>query len=428
MGKTDRSKQLYDRARKSLAMGVSTAFRKNVTPVPIYIDHAEGARLFDADGNEWVDYGLAWGPLIVGNTHPKLSEAITDQMARGYTYGVQHSGEIELAEKMTRVIPGVERVIFSNTGSEAVQAALRLARGFTGRQKFIKFEGHYNGWLNNVLVSNHPEPGQFGQTVGDCGGQPQAEYSLTVSCPWNDLDALRVVFKEHEGQIAAVIGEPILVNCGSCMPAEGYLSGMIELCHENGALCIFDEVITGFRIALGGAREYFDLEPDLSTYAKAMAGGFSMSAVGGRAEIFESLVDGRTSHFGTYNGNPICTAAASATIDILSEPGTYDRMHRHGYEIRAAVESAAAAHGQQVVTAGTGTAFHVHFGLEEPPASYRQVMHADQETGERFRGHMISHGIYNLPGGRWYVGAAHSDAELERVIPAIEQSMKSLGS
>lgn len=423
---TTESETLYDRACQSLAMGVSTAFRKNVTPVPMYIERGEGPRFFDVDGNELVDYGLAWGPLILGNNHPTLTKAITDQMAKGYTYGVQHRGEIELAETMVSKLPGVERVIFSNTGTEAVQAALRIARGYTGRDKFIKFEGHYHGWLNNVLVSNHPGPDQLGQTVPDVGGQPQAEYMLTLTCPWNDLDALRAMFEANKGEIAAVIGEPINVNCGSCLPDEGFLQGLIDLCKEYGALSIFDEVITGFRIALGGAREYFNLTPDLSTYAKAMAGGFSMAGVGGKAEVFEALTDGRTSHFGTYNGNPICTAAAKATIDVLSEPGIFDCMHAHGLAIREAIEAAAKDNGVMLVTSGVGTAFHVHFGLTEKPKSWRDVMKADGDIGNRFRAEMLNHGVYNLPGGRWYVGAAHTDKELETVIPAIQASMKAI--
>lgn len=426
MIKTEQSKKLFDRARQSLAGGVSTNFRTNVTPVPMYMERADGAWFFDVDGNEFVDYGLAWGPLIVGNNHPKLTEAITAQLSKAYTFGAQHRGEIELAENMTRVNPGVDRVIFSNSGTEAVQAALRLARGFTGRDIFVKFEGHYHGWLNNVLVSNHPTQEQFGQTVPDCGGQPAAEYSLTLTCPWNDLDALKSLFEEHPGQIAAVIGEPILVNGGSCLPKEGYLQGMIELCREHGALSIFDEVITGFRVALGGAREYFGLQPDLSTYAKAMAGGLSVSAVGGRKEVFDALEDGRTSHFGTYNGNPISLAAANATIEILSEPGIFDRMHAHGLAIREAIETSARKCNQRLVTTGTGTAFHVHFGLETVPSSIRDVMQADQETGDRFRAGMFNRGFYNLPGGRWYVGAAHGEKELERVLPAIRESMAEL--
>lgn len=423
---TEESQQLFERACKTLSNGVSTGFRRNVTPVPMYMDHAEGPYFYDVDGNELIDYGLAWGPLIVGNNHPYLNEAIKRQLGRGYAYGAQHYGEIELAEKMIAAIPGAERVIFSNSGTEAVQAALRLARGYTGREKFIKFEGHYNGWLNNVLVSGHPTPDQFGMTVPDCGGQPAAEFSLTVTCPWNDLDALRAAFTEHRGQIAAVIGEPILVNGGACMPDEGVLAGMIELCREHGAISIFDEVITGFRIALGGAREYFDLQPDLSTYAKAMAGGFTMSAVAGRKEVFEALLDGRTGHFGTYNGNPISVAAAGATIDILSEPGVYDRMHAHGNAIREALEAAARECGQSLVTSGTGVAFFAHFGLDQAPRNIREAMRADQELGDRFRAGMLARGIYNLPGGRWYVGATHSDKELQRVIPAIRESMQAV--
>jgi glutamate-1-semialdehyde 2,1-aminomutase len=421
--KTEKSKALYDRACGSLAMGVSTAFRKNVTPVPLYMERGDGPYFYDVDGNEWIDYGLAWGPLILGNNHPRLTRAIVDQMAKGYTYGAQHSGEIELAEKMVQVIPGVEKVIFSNTGSEAVQAALRMARGYTGREKFIKFEGHYHGWMNNVLVSNHPAPDQFGQTVPDCGGQPEAEYSLTVTCPWNDLNALRDAFTEHRGQIAGVLTEPILINGGSCMPEEGFLAGLIGLCREEGAVSIFDEVITGFRIALGGAREYFELEPDLSVYAKAMAGGFSISAVAGRAAVFETLTDGRASHFGTYNGNPISVAAAIATIEALSEPGTYERIHGHGNRIREAIEEGGRERGHPVVTTGTGAAFHVHFGLREPPRSWRDVLQADAEAGERFRTQNLAQGIYNLPGGRWYVGAKHGDAELEKTVAAVTASL-----
>jgi len=193
--------------------------------------------------------------------------------------------------------------------------------------------------------------------VPDCGGQPEPEYSLTITCPWNDLSALEAAFREHKGQIAAVITEPILVNCGSCMPRDGYLAGLIDLCRAEGTVSIFDEVITGFRIALGGAREYFQLEPDLSIYAKAMAGGFSMAAVASRGEIFDVLSDGRTMHAGTYNGNPICTAASTATIQILSEPGLFERMHAHGDTIRQTIEQAAVKCGHQLVTSGTGTCF-----------------------------------------------------------------------
>ncbi len=426
MLKTDTSQQLYNRSCQSLATGVSTIFRRNVTPVPLYMERGDGPYFYDVEGQQLLDYGLAWGPLIVGNNHPKLNAAIMEQLTKAYTFGYQHQGEIDLAERMCEVIPGVERVIYSNTGTEAVQSALRIARAYTGRDKIIKFEGHYHGWQNNMLVSVHPSQEQLGQTSPSCGGQPADEYSLTVTLPWNDLDALKQAFADHAGQIAAVITEPILVNSGSCMPADGYLAGVIELCRENGAVSIFDEVITGFRIALGGAREYFNLTPDLSIYAKAMAGGFSMSAIGGSVEVLDVLNDGRTTHAGTYNGNPICTAAAKATIDILAEPGTHDHMHAHGYAIREAIEKAGKDNGIQLVTSGVGSAFSVHIGLTEPPRKWTDVMKADGDTYNRFRAAMRQRHILNLPEGRWYVGATHTDKELDIALPAIRASMKEI--
>lgn len=427
MFSTKQSKALYDRACRSLATGVSTVFRRKVTPVPLYIDRACGPYYYDADGHELLDYTLAWGPLILGNNHPKLNEAITRQLSKGYTYGAQHRGEIELAELMVKVLPGVDRVIFSNTGTEAVQSALRLARAYTGRDKIIKFEGHYHGWVNNVLVSNHPTADQLGRTSPGCGGQPPAEYSQTIALPWNDLEALEQAFAAHPDEIACVITEPVLINAGSCMPANGYLQGLIDLCKQHGAVSVFDEVITGFRIALGGARQHYKLEPDLSTYAKALAGGFPIAAVGGRAEIFDVLDDGRTIHAGTYNGNPICVAAAIVTIEVLCQPQIFEQMHRHGDAIREAIGEAAVEGGHQLVTSGTGTAFTVHFGLDEPPRAWTDVMKADPVVYQRFRGQMLEHQIQLLPDGRWYVGVTHSDKELEKVIPAIRQSMKGIG-
>lgn len=426
MLKTDVSKQLYEQACQSLATGVSTAFRKNVTPVPLYMQRGEGPYFFDVEGQKLLDYGLAWGPLIVGNNHPRLNAAIMEQLSKAYTFGYQHQGEIDLAKRMCDAVPGVERVIYSNTGTEAVQAALRIARAYTGRKKIIKFEGHYHGWMNNMLVSVHPSEEQLGATSATCGGQPADEFSLIITLPWNDLDPLKQALADHAGEVAAVISEPILVNSGSCLPQDGFLAGLVELCREHGAVSIFDEVITGFRLALGGAREYFGVTPDLSVYAKAMAGGFSMSAVGGKADVLSVLEDGRTTHAGTYNGNPICTAAAIATIDILSEPGTFDRMHAHGYAIREAIEKAAKDNGVQLVTSGVGSAFSVHIGLTEPPRKWNDVMRSDGDAYTRFRTAMRERHVLNLPEGRWYVGASHTDTELDVVIPAIQESMKEI--
>lgn len=422
----ERSQALHDRASRSLILGVSTAFRRKVTRVPLYMERADGPYHYDVEGHQLLDYTLAWGPLILGNNHAGLNEAIQKQLGLGYTYGAQHQGEIDLAELMVKVLPGVDKVLFSNTGSEAVQSALRLARAYTGRTKVIKFEGHYHGWMNNVLVSVHTTPEELGTTAPGTGGQPDTEYADIIAVPWNDLAALGKALDESKDEIACVITEPINVNSGSCLPDEGYLAGLLDLCRRHGAVSIFDEVITGFRVALGGAREYYGLEPDLSVYAKAMAGGFSMAAVGGRQDVFQVLVDGRTMHAGTYNGNPICTAGAIATITALSEEGTFDRMHAHGYAIRKAIEEAAAEAGQVLATTGTGTCFSAHFGLEAPPRCWADVMKADSDKYDAFRAQMLERCVQLLPEGRWYVGAAHGDAELEKVVPAIRESMKAI--
>ena len=420
------SADLLGRSQAALAMGVSSGMRRAGAPAPLFFERGEGPYYFDADGHRLLDYTLAWGPLILGNGHPAVIAAVTDQLARGFAFGAQHRGEIELAELMCSVLPGVERVIFSNTGSEAVQAALRLARAFTGRPLFVKFEGHYHGWFNNVLVSYRPKADEAIVPLPTCGGQPPHEFADTLVLPWNDLPALEEAFARHPGQIAAVLTEPLLANSGSCEAEPGFLQGVIDLCRREGAVSVFDEVITGFRLALGGAREYFGLRPDLSVYAKAMAAGFALSAVGGRKEMFDVLMDGRTIHAGTYNGNPVNLAAGVATIRTLAQPGTFDRMHAHGRAVRARIERAAAARGIAVVTSGSGPVFSVHFGLTAPPRNYRDTLAADAGRYAAFRLGLLERGVYVLPDGRWYVGAVHGDAELDLVCAAIDAAIDAL--
>lgn len=420
---TDNSAALYERACRSLATGVSSSLRRNVTPVPLFFERGEGPYFYDVDGHELLDYTLGWGPLILGSNHPALNAAVTRQLGRAYAFGAQHAGEAELAELIVASVPGVEQVIFSNTGTEAVQAALRIARARTGRAKVGKFEGHYHGWLNNVLVSYRPRGDDPLAAEPTTGGQPASEYADTVVLPWNDLAALEKAFERYPGEVAAVLTEPLLANSGCVMPREGYLAGLIDLCRRHGAVSIFDEVITGFRLALGGAREFFQLAPDLSVYGKALAGGFAMSAVGGGREMFDVLRDGRTIHAGTYNGNCINVAAAIATIKVLREPGTFERMHAHGAAIRAAIERGARECGQKLVTSGAGTVFGVHFGVDHPPQDYRQSTRSDVTAYGRFRAALLARGVHLLPDGRWYVGAAHGERELSKVTAALRDSM-----
>jgi glutamate-1-semialdehyde 2,1-aminomutase len=420
------SQALHARSSESLAMGVSSGMRRSAMPCPLFFDRGEGAWYFDVDGHKLLDYTLAWGPLILGNGHPAVVAAVTEQLSRAFAFGAQHRGEIELAELMKAVVPGIDRVIFSNTGSEAVQAALRLARAFTGRPLFVKFEGHYHGWFNNVLVSYRPRAADPVAPLPACGGQPPHEFADTIVVPWNDVPALERAFAEHPGQIAAVLTEPMLANSGSCMPDPGYLEAVIDICRRHGAVSVFDEVITGFRLALGGAREFYGLRPDLSIYAKAMAAGFCLSAVAGRRDVFGVLDDGRTIHAGTYNGNPINLAAATATIRTLAIPGTFERMHAHGDAIRERIESVAAECGIPLTTTGVGTVFSVHFGLSSPPRDYRQTLDASPTRYAEFRLALLARGVHVLPDGRWYVGAVHGDAELAHTLDAVAVALRSI--
>ena len=420
---SEQSDILYKQACRTLATGVSSAMRRNVTETPLYFERGEGPYFYDVDGHRLLDYTLGWGPLIAGNNHPQITSAVSNQLKNAYAFGAQHRGEIALAQRMVDVLPGVDQVIFSNTGTEAVQAALRIARTTTGRDRFVKFEGHYHGWLNNVLVSYRPK-GQSNVTAErTCGGQPKSEFADTIVLPWNDLEALEDVFQRYPGEIACVICEPILANSGSCLPQDGYLQGVIDLCQRHGALSIFDEVITGFRIALGGAREYFDVTPDLSVYGKALAGGFSLAAVGGHRELFDVLRDGRTTPAGTYNGSPVNIAAAIATLDILCQPHQFESMHEHGKSIRTCIENTARNRGQDVVTSGVGTVFNVHFGVTTPPRNYRDTLKTNMETYGLFRNSLLEHDVYTLPDGRWYIGAVHTDKELSLVTDAVAESM-----
>lgn len=419
------SEQLYKEACGVIPCGVSSSMRKNVQPLQFF-ERADGPYFFDVDGNRFLDYTLAWGPLIAGSNHLVINKAVTEQLQKSYTLGAQHPLEVTLAKRLVEVLPGVEQVAFSNTGSEAVQSAIRIARAYTGRTKIVKFEGHYHGWLNNVLVSYKPQAAQLGSPAPGCGGQPVSEFGETLVLPWNNLSALKSLLAERGHEIACVITEPVLANSGCCMPLEGFLEGVMDSCREHGAVSIFDEVITGFRLALGGAREYFGLQPDISVYAKAIAGGFTMAALGGRREIFDVLREGKTIHAGTYNGASINLAAALATIGLLSERGRYDHLHAYGHALRECLQQAADKAGVTMVTSGTGSVFSIHFGLRQTPLNYEETLQADTAMFARFRGLMLEEGILLLPDGRWYVGITHGAEELAATRGAIERTFAKL--
>ena len=423
--KLDESRRLLGHARTFLAGGVSTVMRADAKPVPLYFDRGRGPYLVDVDGNEYLDYTLAFGPTILGHSHPAVVAAVTEQVARGQTYGAQHRLEPAVAETIHELVPCAEMVVFSTTGTEAVQIALRLARAATGRRRFVKFEGHYHGWLDNVLVSYRGSEEQLGPrdapTPVTAGlGQLEQAAREGVVLPWNDLDLLDETLRRHGGDIAAVLTEPIMCNSGGCMPEAGYLEGVRSLCDRYGVILIFDEVITGFRVALGGAQAYFGVTPDLAVFGKALGGGLPLSAVGGRRRIMDLIARREVVHAGTFNGNPLALAAAAATLEVLAahEGAAYPRLERLGDRLRAGLIDALVAAGYRAVAAGTGAAFTVSLGLERAPREYRDFLHADGPSYGRFAEALLEEGVLCLQRGMWYLSTAHTEAHVEQTIEA----------
>ena len=310
-----KSIELYERTRKHLAGGVSSNVRYASTPVPLFFERGEGARLYDVDGNVHIDYVLGNGPAILGHAPRPVIEAVARSLADGQVYAGQHPRETELAERLTGLLPGAEVVRFTTSGTEAVLMAIRLARAFTGRTRILKFEGHYHGWSDQAYISARPPLNEAGPAdapvpVAGSPGMPPSVLDDVVVAGWNDLDAVAAAFERHPDEIAGVIMEPVMVNGGAVVPADGYLAGVRDLCRAKGALLICDEVITGFRVALRGAQARLGVTADLAIYAKAVAAGFPLAMVGGRRDVMDTLLDKGVMHGGTYNGNVQSMAAA----------------------------------------------------------------------------------------------------------------------
>ncbi len=427
MERYQKSRALLERARGSLTGGVSSPFRAKMT-APLYFQDARGPRLWDVDGNEYIDYTLSWGPLILGQRHPALVEAMRQAADRPHTYGAQHELEIEVAEKFQRAVPCAERVCFTSSGSEAVQLALRLARAATGRNLILRFEGHYHGWLDSVLISYRASLDQMGpldhphKVPGSKGQTPESLASVVV-CDWNDLGAVERAFAEHPGQIAAVITEPVLCNSGSLMPRAGFLEGLRRVTAAHGALLIFDEVITGFRMALGGAQQYFGVTPDVATFGKAVAGGVTLSAIAGRRDVMELIMTGGVAFGGTFNGNPLSLAAANATLDELAKGDGAALRHANqmGLKLMEGVRCAARDCGIPVQVTGFGACFHIHFTELPALRNYRDTHQDNKPRLEQYLREALDEGLWLLPEGRIYVSAAHTEREVEETLGIIRR-------
>lgn len=414
-----------DRAKRSLAGGVATAMRANQRPVPLVIDHGEGSHLTDIDGNEYVDYVIGFGPMLLGHTPEPVISAVEQQIRRGFTFGAQHRLEAEAAERVTELVPCADLVCFSTTGSEAVHAALRIARAATGRQRILRFEGHYHGWVDPMLASAPGTPPVSSDAASPFAAVPatpgQGDLAGVLVARWNDADELERVLAERGDEIAGVIMEPIASNGGLIAPEPGYLEAARELTRRSGSMLIFDEVVTGFRVALGGAQERYGVTPDLATYGKAIAAGMPLSAVAGTHEAMEMVADGRLAHVGTFNCAPPAAAATVAALDIYRErsPGMYENMEAVAGALAGGLAAAASEAGVAVKLHQVGPLlqmFMVDSGTQI--RSYADTSAADPAALVRFSELMLARGVIVLPRGWWFISAAHTNDDVEVTLEA----------
>jgi len=434
----EKSRQMFERALESIAGGVESRSRgkyEGYDPYPPYIERAEGSRVYDVDGNEYIDYLQALGATILGNANPRILDFVAEQMKKGTIYGLPYELEIKVAEKLVKDVPCFEKVGFVNSGSEVVQMVLRLARAYTGKDKVIKFEGHYHGWMDNICVSALSPLETLGpksnpNKVPAGLGLPKNAYEDLIILPWNDLDILEKTIKEHKDEIAAVITEPHMGNGGCIPPEDGYLEGMRRLTQENNIVLIFDEVITGFRLALGGAQQVFNVTPDLATVAKALAGGFALSAYGGRAEIMDLIAKGDVLHAGTLNANRVVIAAAYATLECLEEENgkIYRKLYQTANKLVTGIRDIIETLAIEAIVQGTGPMFHIYFTNLEKIKDYRDTLKANEKIFLDFARRLFNNGILVRP--RWvgniYVSAAHTETDIEQTLEVVEKVLKEM--
>ena len=423
---------LLERAKRSLAGGVSSEFRKYNHPHALFYTHAQGCRLYDADGNEYLDFTLSQGPLIVGHSHPYVLQRVKEYSEKGQLFAGQHILEIELAEKLQKHIPSAELMRFCLDGSEAVQTALRLARAKTGKKKFLRFEGHYHGWLDNVAWGlSTPSPEALGDrekpnVYAWTAGLPERVEEEFVILPWNDLALVEKVVAQRHEELSAIITEPIMCNNGCIMPEEGFLQGLRGICDQYQITLIFDEVITGFRTSLGGAQQYFGVTPDLSIFAKAMASGYPISAIVGKKEWLDLIVSGKVIHAGTMNsGNP-SVAAAMATIELLEKEGVYEKIYALGKRLINGLKESNARHHQNLLVQGPGPMIHAGFTDLERVKDYRDVLSYDKVKLGKFIGVMHDEGIRIIGRGLWYLSAVHTEQDVDTAIEVADRVLSKI--
>jgi glutamate-1-semialdehyde 2,1-aminomutase len=434
-----RSQEWFRRAQQSLVEGVNSPSRGAAVyfPDPIFLERGQGSHIWDADGNEYADFMMSFGALIHGHAHPTLVEKVSQTAAEGSHFAAATSAEVEAAERFCRMVPSAEVVRFTNTGSEATMLALRLARAHTGRQKFLKFEGHYHGWYDPYLLNAHSHPpGQLGSPenparIPDSQGIPPATFDDVVLAPWNDVAVLERVLKKHGRELAAVITEPIMANMGCVLPRDGYLQRLRELTRDFGVLLILDEVVTGFRYAAGGCQEYYGIQPDLSTFGKALGAGFPVGAVAGPRSILERMrwSDHMVLHYGTFNGHRLTMEVVAANLDLLSADGAYRKLHAMGDAAILGLREVFHRRNMKAIVQGFGPMFQIYFTESAAIHDYRDYCtYVDIARYSHFVHRLLDHGIYMTPsnGLHWIISTAHTDKDIASLVEAADRACADL--
>ncbi len=423
-----RSQTIVRQAEQVLVGGVNSPVRafRAVGGEPLIVERACGARLVDADGNQYIDYICSWGALILGHAHPGVTAAVLDQAQRGTSYGMTTELEVELAQAISRALPALEMVRFVNSGTEATMSAIRLARAFTGRDLILKFEGCYHGHADSFL--SHAGSGLATLGIASSPGVPQSFAGLTLNAPYNDLAAVGELFAGHPNQIAAVIVEPLAANMGVVPPSPGFLEGLRELTRKNGALLIFDEVITGFRLAYGGAQTAFRIEPDLTTLGKIIGGGLPAAAYGGRRDIMRLVApSGPVYQAGTLAGNPLAMRAGLETLKLLAAPGFYEELNRKAARLVEGLRQALRSSGLAGQVNAAGSLLTLFFS-QESVKDYDGARRCDRRRFAAFFSEMLEREVF-LPPSQFealFVSAAHTEEEIERTVEACRESLNAV--
>ncbi|NBB92933.1 MAG: glutamate-1-semialdehyde 2,1-aminomutase [Gammaproteobacteria bacterium] len=423
------SHDLFDRARARMPGGVNSPVRAfaAVGGEPVFFEHAEGPYLFDVDGKRYIDYIGSWGPMICGHAHPKIVEAVQQAAAKSLSFGAPAEGEVTMAEKLCEMVPSLERVRMTNSGTEAAMSALRVARAATGRDRFIKFEGNYHGHADSFLV----KAGSGAQTLGvpTSPGVPAALAELTLNARYNDLDSVRALFEKYPDEIACVAVEPVAGNMNCVPPQPGFLEGLRQLCDEYGAVLLFDEVMTGFRVGPAGAQGRYGVTPDMTCFGKVIGAGMPVGAFGGKHEIMKLVApEGPVYQAGTLSGNPVAMAAGIANLELISEDGFYEELEAKTTQLAEGIKHAADQAGVPMATVAVGGMFGLFFTEEAEVTNFEQAAACNIDHFKAFFGHMLESGIYLAPSAfeAGFVSITHSAADITETVGAASEALKKI--